>query len=566
MSDDDARRDLPEEEKSDHYTEMLRDLPRLRSAEKVEEEDKVYIPPAPMISRLGGVAQGCGGFIVTLVSLPMLVAALGYGFYVWGPSLFLAGGIFLTFGTLGAWRGRRLPILIAMATILVLAFLLGQWGSFVQPTAVLSPLLQLGGTNLSPYYQIFIQIGIFALLGTFVAHLVGMFYWRMLKKPATRDMVAWGVMIVVLLVIAGLFHVFTQQQRTTLLEDRRDDWQKEAPAAASVALGSNTNIALGVSFVSFDEDTDNERFNYQIAELEGVMSTGASPIRMAVSGDMLLEKQEQRIFTDDEVAEGQTTTERILNAETDEAEYMEILTSSDQSIMLSDYRTSTYLAVKADDDDQKITWDEFTQLHTERVLHYAELYQPAYYEIVTEPSFYYAFSSIEEPDTDEEKHQQWTSHIEALIAAVEEASPNTQIGVLINMYMDEDLDLYDVLLAMDGIDFISVKAYQTADLDELEDLVAEHGHPHAFDKQLWIVETWYGYCLAPQRSMELDSTWLEAVVAFAAKNQIDGVISSDYGCFVQPGGTLMASSLDADGRTDVWETWKKLVSQHSSID
>ncbi|HEX3054335.1 MAG TPA: hypothetical protein VHP83_27005 [Aggregatilineaceae bacterium] len=562
MSDDDARRDLPKEEKTDNYTEMLRDLPRLRSAEKVEEEDKVYVAPPPMISRLGGVAQGCGGFIVTLVSLPMLIAALGYGFYVWGPGLFLVGGILLTFGTLGAWRGRRLPILIAMGTILVLAFLLGQWGSFIQPTAVLSPLLQLGGTNLSPYYQIFVQIGIFALLGTFVAHLVGLFYWRMLKKPITRHMVAWGVMIVVLLAIVGLFHVFTQQQRTALLEDKRDDWQQEAPAAASIVLGSNTNIALGISFVSFDEDTDNERYNYQIAELEGVLSTGASPIRMAVSGDMLLEKQEQRIFTDDKVAEGQDTTERIMNAETDEAAYMEILDNSGQSLMLSDYRTSTYLVVKADDDDKKITWDEFAQLHTDRVLHYAELYHPAYYEIVTEPSLYYAFSSIEEPDTDEEKLQQWTDHIEALSAAVEEVSPDTQVGVLINMYIDEDVELYDAVLAMDGIDFISIKAYQNADLDELEDLLQEHGHPRDFDKQLWIAETWYGYCLAPQRSMELDSTWLEAIVAFAAKNRIDGVISSDYGCFVQPGGTLMASSLDADGRTDVWETWKNLVSQN----
>jgi hypothetical protein len=53
-----------------------------------------------------------------------------------------------------------------------------------------------------------------------------------------------------------------------------------------------------------------------------------------------------------------------------------------------------------------------------------------------------------------------------------------------------------------------------------------------------IVETWYGYCLAPQRSMALDAEWLEMVTAFAAKENISAMLTSDYGCFLQEGGRL----------------------------
>ena len=73
--------------------------------------------------------------------------------------------------------------------------------------------------------------------------------------------------------------------------------------------------------------------------------------------------------------------------------------------------------------------------------------------------------------------------------------------------------------------------------DVIEDILAERGRPQDNGKEVWLAETWYGYCLAPQRSMDLDSEWLEVVVAFALKESISGVMPSDYGCFLQEGGT-----------------------------
>ena len=95
---------------------------------------------------------------------------------------------------------------------------------------------------------------------------------------------------------------------------------------------------------------------------------------------------------------------------------------------------------------------------------------------------------------------------------------------------DFDLDYYERILALDGIDFISFRVYQPAAFDVIEDILAERGRPQDNGKELWLAETWYGYCLAPQRSMDLDSEWLEVVVAFALKESISGVMPSDYGC------------------------------------
>ncbi len=143
----------------DSYTAMLRDLPRLRSIDPSDKEDgKTYVPPAPFISRMGGFAQGCGGVLLTVLGIPMVMAATLYGFYVWGPSLFLGAGLMLVLGTLGVWRGRRAPLLISLGIILMIAFMFSVWGSFIRPTALLGPI---GG--LAPYYELLVQIAALAV-------------------------------------------------------------------------------------------------------------------------------------------------------------------------------------------------------------------------------------------------------------------------------------------------------------------------------------------------------------------------------------------------------------------
>ena len=97
--------------------------------------------------------------------------------------------------------------------------------------------------------------------------------------------------------------------------------------------------------------------------------------------------------------------------------------------------------------------------------------------------------------------------------------------------------------------------------DLIEDALAERGRPQEQGAELWLAETWYGYCLAPQRSMALDAEWLETAVAFAARYEGSAVLPNDFGCFLQPGGTLFAGEIDEDGRTEAWETWQRLVAE-----
>jgi hypothetical protein len=130
--------------------------------------------------------------------------------------------------------------------------------------------------------------------------------------------------------------------------------------------------------------------------------------------------------------------------------------------------------------------------------------------------------------------------------------------------IDSDFNLayYERVLQMDGVDQIGFRVFQPAAFTVMADVFAQHGHPADFGKGLWIVETWYGYCLAPQRSMSMDGTWLQMISEYAASKRIGGVLVSDYGCFLQKGGTLFKSSnADLTGRTPVWATWQELVTR-----
>jgi hypothetical protein len=134
--------------------------------------------------------------------------------------------------------------------------------------------------------------------------------------------------------------------------------------------------------------------------------------------------------------------------------------------------------------------------------------------------------------------------------------------VTVSIDNDFNLDYYERLLQMDGVDQIGFRVFQPAALNVIEDIFAQRGHPADFGKDLWIVETWYGYCLAPQRSMAMDSKWLEMISAYAASERMGGVLVADYGCFLQKGGTLFQSSgADLTGRTAVWKTWEEVVAR-----
>jgi hypothetical protein len=565
MTDDTIRRD-PSADAGDEgpsaprdaYVEMIRDLPRMRAIHDDKYSKKIFVPPPPMSSRISGLSQGCGGVLVTILAMIMFVAALWYGFYLWGPGLMLVGGLLLVGGTGGVWNGRRTPVVVSISALVVMAVVAYLWGSFVQAAIWLVPL---GGMN--AILQLGEMLILLVLIVTFISNLVSLLYWKRLKVANRRGALMWaGVTVALVILMMGL-HVAQQRQRETWLEDRFQTWTAEA-SAESLMMGSNSNVTLGYSFLTMDEDEDS-KLDVRLAEFDAVVEAGSAIIRLSASGDMLLEQETPRIFKveeDDKEKDKkeQEAADRIARQQTVEQEFMTQVTDSGVDLMLADAQSSVYLLVWAGDDDNqqegKLDWDRFTATQEWRVRHYASQNKPFAYEIVNDPEAYAQYNGISEPD---DLLGAWIAQTERLIQVVQEESPETLIGVTLSLGSDLDMDYYERALDLDGLDFIGIRLFQPAAFEEIETILAERGHPADHGKQLWIVETWYGYCLGPQRSMDLDATWLETVAAFAAKESINAVLASDFGCFVQPGGTVFQDVSNPASRTDVWSRWRQLV-------
>jgi len=553
---DDDQEIVSEETASDLHAEAIRSLPRLRSVEELTgNETKDFVPPPPMVNRVGGFAQGCGGVLLSIMGLLMLVVAMWFGFYVWGPALLMSGGMLLVGATMGVWRGRRTPVIVSVIVLIVMAGVGYFWNSFLAAAGALSPLGSVG-VIFGPASLLAVLVLLVSLITNGIS--LGA-YWKRLLPVQQRGAIIWTAVAAVLVVATLVLHVTQQQQRKSWLEDRLDTWSAEA-AADDLLLGSNTNITLGYSFVTLEEG-DDTRLDLRQAELDAALEAGAGVVRVSASGDMLFEAETPRMFKDDEEDEDweQKAADRIARQAADEAAYMARVTESGADLLLADSQYSPYMLVWANDEEE-IPWETFTNMQEQRVRHYAEQYQPAVYEIINEPDAYKQYSAINEPD-DADMVELWLAQTERLIAAVHEVSPDTLVGVTIALQNDRDLDYYELVLGLEDLDFIGFRIFQPGAFDEIETIFDERGSAVEQGKQVWIMETWYGYCLAPQRSTELDGLWLEATAAFAAKEQMTAVLESDFGCFLQEGGTLFQDADDLAGRTEVWEHWQTLVAQ-----
>ncbi|RPJ00769.1 MAG: hypothetical protein EHM39_04375, partial [Chloroflexi bacterium] len=402
----------------DHHVEMLRGLPRLRSIEASNEDGhKVWTPPPPMVSRIGGLAQGCGGLLVTIMGVLMALVAMGSGFYLWGPSLILAGGLILTAATLGVWNGRRTPVVVsilAAGAVLVIGYF---WQSFLP---VVGSLL-LG--NLGMIASLISYIVVLLVAAALALNLVSLIFWKRLKLSPRRSALVWAGVAGVLVILSVFLHFSEQQRRESWLNDRLDEWSAEA-SADSLTMGANSNVTLGFSFLTVEDDED-DQLDVRLAELDAELGSGASVIRLSASGDMMFEEESPRLFAPgddddaDEIAEvEQDRADRIARQRAAEETFMERLLASDADLMVSDSQFSPYLIVwgSEKEDEDKLTWEDFVEYQQRRVEYYAETYQPAIYEIINDPEAYLQYSGLDQPgETDVETLDLWIEQTERLI-------------------------------------------------------------------------------------------------------------------------------------------------------
>ena len=448
------------------------------------------------------------------------------------------------------------PVLIGLAVIASL------WGSYLPAAAALAPL---GDFNVM--LPLVVIGAVFVLFLTLIVHIVSLFYWNRLKPFTQRGLIIWGAVIGFLLVLAVGFHFVQQDQRENWMAEHLDDWRAQA-ATDTLRLGANSNVTLGYSFVSAEDESSEVPIEDRLAELDAIIDSGALMLRLGASGDMLFERDEPALFasTTTEGAEGGEASgeevdvaARIERQQAYEEQFMQRVVESGVDLVIADSQYTPYLLVKGGE-EADIAWDDFRAYHRQRVEHYATLYQPYAYEIVNEPAAYSDYSDLADFESSEQQLELWIEHTQDLIDLVREVSPDTLVGVSIAPQTEFDLDYYERVLELD-IDFVAFRVYQPAQYDLIEETLAERGRPQEHGAELWLAETWYGYCLAPQRSMDLDAEWLETAVAFAARYEGSVVLPNDFGCFLQPGGTLFATEIDASGRTEVWQTWQRLIEE-----
>lgn len=563
---EETQRRLPDDEPldiepqdSDRFIEAIRDIPKMRSI----DDGKRFAPPPPMVSRIGAVTQGCGAVALTLIAVVMLVTAMLYGFYVWGPSMMLIGGLALLFGTAGVWRGVRTSVLVAIPVLIGLAVIASLWGSYLPAASALAPL-----GNFNAMLPLVVIGAVFILILALIVHVVSLFYWNRLKPFTQRGLIVWGAVIGFLLVLAVGFHFVQQDQREKWMAEHLDDWTAQA-TTDTLRLGANSNVTLGYSFIGAEDSSSEVPIEERMAELDAIIDSGALMVRLGASGDMLFEREDSVLFTASATEEPEEAAEdtdeaddvatRIEEQQAYEEQFMARVLESGIDLVIADSQYTPYLLVKGGE-EADIAWDEFREYHRQRVEHYATAYQPYAYEIVNEPAAYSDYSDLADFENTDQQLELWVAHTQDLIDLVREVSPDTLVGVSIAPQNEFDLDYYERVLEL-GIDFVAFRVYQPAQYDLIEETLAERGRPQDHGAELWLAETWYGYCLAPQRSMALDAEWLEAAVAFAARHDGSAVLPNDFGCFLQPGGTLFAAEIDENGRTEVWETWQRLIAE-----
>lgn len=550
----DARARMAE---SDPVLKALKEIPKLRSAEE-DPDGKVrrpLRPPPPMVSRIAGFMQGCSGILLVLIAAVMVLAAWQYGFYMWGPALLLVGGLVLSVGTIGVWRGNRMPVMVSIVMLLLVVGIGYSWEQFIQIAGRLTPIGPIG-----MIIGVASSMVALVVLVALISNTLSLAYWRRLMKSTARGMSIWVGGVITLVVLALILHVTQQQQRKAWINDHIDEWRAEA-VRDTLTLGSSMNVSLGYSFFVANND-DESNLQQRLVELEAALDAGADVIRITASGDALLEVEVPVLFDDDDTDEGRANAEaRVAAQQADEKAYMarvQEARDAGTALLIADYHYTPYLMLRSYKDEKEIPWVEFVEFQERRVRHYARTYQPDYYELLTEPALYDDYSQVAGPEGGNDLDA-WVAQMTRLAKAVREESPDTKIGITISVWNDTDVDVYLRALEMEEIDFIGLRIFQTGAFVELEDFFVDYGHPRDFGKEVWIVETWFGACLAPQRSQELDGLWLEMTAAFAAKEDMAAVLTADMGCFVRVGGTLFGDTPDIDDRTDVWAAWHDLI-------
>ncbi len=152
-----------------------------------------------------------------------------------------------------------------------------------------------------------------------------------------------------------------------------------------------------------------------------------------------------------------------------------------KKVMIADAAAEEYWTSPMD-------WNSFSQAFIQRVGNLAARYEPDYYIVVKEPSWYLGMSWTGPAGmlTETTTVDQWVTLTQQLCDAVKQASPGTLTGVAVALPYQQSLNYLMEVDELENLDFVGVDVYRLFHLGILEEYLPQLSKPK------WILETWDG--------------------------------------------------------------------------
>lgn len=174
-----------------------------------------------------------------------------------------------------------------------------------------------------------------------------------------------------------------------------------------------------------------------------------------------------------------------------------------------------------------IPWVQFQQAWIQRVTYFAATYKPDYYIVVKEPGWYVPMVSDATTNPDFQNASQWVVLTQELVSAVQQASPQTKIGVSIAADVGSEAPFYNAYLQgverIPGISFIGFDIYNIPGFAFMSTFLSSYG---TAGKSVWIAEAWSGTASVAVNSSRatLDKTWMLVLYYYAVRVHAANVI------------------------------------------
>ncbi len=262
--------------------------------------------------------------------------------------------------------------------------------------------------------------------------------------------------VVVILVLGIYLHSQAPLLSFLYISDLRSRAEKyKPPEPKSIEYAADLDTASHKSGILFPIDI-------KLKQLQVLEEAGIETVRITLAYDIFLQSNQDRI---DDLY---TLISRIRD--------------DGKRVMIADGAAELYW-------NEPMDWDAFSHAFIERVADLAARFQPEYYIVVKEPTWYMGgrWTSPGGMLTEMVTVDQWLELTRQLCDAIKAASPGTQRGIAIALPFPESQDYLMKADKLEGLDFVGIDIYSHRHIGTVE------GYVQKITKPKWILESWDGH-------------------------------------------------------------------------